>query len=101
METDERTGTTVVNAAGGEAPVTVKQWLLFWAVSLVNVIPIIGSIAYVIFVLYVAFGNNPKFPVSMQNFCKAYFVVIAIMIVLVLIFAGSFLGMLAGLGAGY
>lgn len=83
-----------------EKPVTVKQWLLFWLVSLINIIPFIGFIAYVIFILYVAFKNDSKFPVSMRNFCKAYLVVLAVGIVLALIFAGSIMAAIMNSGMG-
>ncbi len=85
-----------------ESPVTMKQWLLFWLVTLVNVVPVIGSIAYIIFILYVAFKKDSRFPVSMQNFCKAYLVVIAVGIALTLIFAGTLISMFIGMvGMGY
>jgi uncharacterized membrane protein len=83
-----------------EKPVTVKQWLLFWLVSLINIIPFIGFIAYVIFILYVAFKNDSRFPVSMKNFCKAYLVVLAVGVVLALIFAGSIMGAMMSSGMG-
>lgn len=81
-----------------EKPVSVKQWLLFWLVALINIIPFIGTIAYLIFICYVAFKKDSRFPVSMQNFCKAYLIVLAVMIVLGLIFAGSMIGAMMSLG---
>lgn len=76
-----------------ESPVTVKQWLLFWLVTFVNLIPVLGWLCYVIFILYVAFKKDPRFPVAMQNFCKAYLIVIAIGLALAFVFAGSIIAM--------
>lgn len=100
-ETTQRFYTPEGAPIKSEEPVTVKQWLLFWLVSLINIIPLIGFICYVIFILYVAFKNDARFPVSMQNFCKAYLVLIAIGIVGALLFAGTIFSAIVGMGMGY
>ncbi len=90
----------ILSPEGYEKPVSMKQWLLFWAVGLINVIPFIGSLAYIVFIFYVALAKNPKFPVSMQNFCKAYLILIAIGIVIGVVFMGSMIAMMGPILGG-
>ena len=88
-------------AESSAEPVTVKQWLLFWLVGLVNMIPVIGTIVYLIIIGLIAFSNVFKVPPSMKSFCKSYLVLLAVGIVLFLAFAGSFMGMLFSAGSFY
>lgn len=76
-------------------PVTVKQWLLFWLIALVNIIPVLGTIGYFIIIILIAFSNVFKAPPSIKTFCQAYLVLLAVGIVLGIIFAGSIMGMMA------
>ncbi|MBN7773918.1 hypothetical protein [Clostridium aminobutyricum] len=81
--------------------VTMGQWLLFWLMGLINLIPVIGNIAYIVLIAVGAFGMKGKLPESLRNFCKAYLVLLAVVIVLFLAFAGSLLGTMAGMAGGF
>jgi len=50
---------------GVSATVTIKDWILLDLLALLNIIPILGSIAYIIIILVIAFSSNTA--KSMRN----------------------------------
>lgn len=68
---------------GVSATVGIKQWLLLDLVSLLNIIPIIGSIAAII--IYIVIAANSKTAPSMRNRIIMSLIWAAIFIVLSLI----------------
>lgn len=95
--------TNMVNNTGiNTNVVTMGQWLIFWLVGLINLIPVIGSIVYIVLIAVGGFGMKGRLPESLRNFCKAYLVLLAIVVVLVIAFAGSLIGAMAsGIGGGF
>jgi len=58
--------------------VSVKSWILFWCLSIMNIVPIIGTIAYLGILGYVGFAKDTKYSQSLRNFCKSYLIIFAI-----------------------
>ncbi|MEG0217934.1 MAG: hypothetical protein RR655_06415, partial [Raoultibacter sp.] len=50
---------------GTSATITIKEWLLLDCVSLLNLIPILGSIACIVIYAIIAFGSSTA--ISMKN----------------------------------
>ncbi|MEG2933279.1 MAG: hypothetical protein RR842_06830 [Gordonibacter sp.] len=86
---------------GTSATITIKEWLLLDCVSLLNIIPILGSIACIVIYAIIAFGSSTA--ISMKNRVLASLVWFAIwfVIALIFLFAMGGLGMLASVSSSY
>ncbi len=78
---------------GTSATVRVKDWLLLDCIALLNLIPILGSIACIVIYLIIAFGSSSA--VSLKNRVLASLIWVAIWIVIMLLFLFAFGGMAA------
>lgn len=86
---------------GTSATVTIKDWLLYDCISLLNIIPIIGTIAALVIYAIIGFGSSAA--PSMKNRVLASLVWLVICIVAcIVLFAGGILSlsMLDSLGKG-
>ena len=68
---------------GKSATVGIREWLLLDCLSLLNIIPIVGSIAYIVIILVIGFGSSSA--VSMKNRIIASLIWIAIWVILVVV----------------
>lgn len=75
---------------GVSATVTIKDWLLLDCISLLNIIPILGSIVALILYLIIAFSSGTS--VSMKNRVLASLLWFVIWIAVGLIFMFAFGG---------
>lgn len=81
---------------GMSAAITIKDWIFLMLISLLNLIPFVGFIVYL--VLYIVIGFSKDTAVSISNYIKANLVVAAIIMVvsIILIFVlGISIGPLA------
>lgn len=76
---------------GVSSTVKIKDWILLDLLSFLNVIPIIGSIAYIVILCVIGFGN--KSAISMKNRVIASLIWMAVGIVLSLLFLFAFGGL--------
>jgi len=77
---------------GYSATVGIKDWLLLDLLSLLNLIPIIGSIIYIILILVIGFGSTTA--LSLKNRILATLIWMAIWIVLGILIGIFFGGVL-------
>ncbi len=75
---------------GTSATITIKDWILLDLLYLLNIIPIVGSIAYIIILLVIGFGSTTA--TSLKNRVLVTLLWLAIQIVLVLLFLFVFGG---------
>lgn len=85
---------------GVSSTVKIKDWILLDLLSFLNIIPIVGSIAYIVILCVIGFGS--KSAISMKNRVIASLIWMAVGIVLSLLFLFAFggLAMLASVGNG-
>ncbi|MCL2806916.1 MAG: hypothetical protein FWD27_01920 [Coriobacteriia bacterium] len=70
---------------GNSATVSIKNWLLLDCLAFLNLIPIIGSVAYIVIILIIGFGT--KTAISLKNRVIAALIWAGIWIVLTFIFS--------------
>lgn len=84
----------LVEKNGTSGAVKTKDWLKFICLGFLNLIPLVGTIAYLGILIYIALSDNTS--VSMKSYVRAYliFFVISLVVGLVLgvILGVSFLG---------
>ena len=82
---------------GNSATVSIKDWLLLDCLGFINLIPIIGTIAYIIIILVIAFGSSTTISLKNRILATMVWVIIGIVlsIILTIIFGGTLLSFLA------
>jgi len=65
---------------GVSATVSIKDWIILDCIGFLNLIPILGNIAYIIIILVIAFGGSTA--ISLKNRVLATLIWVAIGIVI-------------------
>lgn len=81
--------------------VSTKDWLKFYCLSFLNLIPIIGSLVYLGILIYLAFSKDTA--ESLKSYIKASFIialiVLALYVLLFVLCGGWMVAQLAAMGA--
>ena len=79
---------------GGSATVSIKDWFLLDCLGFLNLIPIAGSIAYIIIILVIGFGSKTAISLKNRVLMNLIWAVIgiAVSIVVSIIFGAAILG---------
>lgn len=79
---------------GESATISLKNWFALWAISLVNLIPVVGLIVFII--LYLKLGLKPTTAPSIRNYIKLCLIFTGIIAVVSVVYSAVFLLVFAG-----
>jgi|GEM_PF-6519423 len=82
-------------AQQNDPTVSIGMWVGVYALALINLIPFLGPIGYIIVLCVIAFGNNSK--PSLQNWAKAMLIIMGVLFVLGVIFTLAFWGLIVAM----